>query len=175
MLQEQVKKEEDQISIIIFKVGWEQFAIELLDVKEIIQAKQIRKLPGSLDYVDGIYNYRGEIIHVINLMKKLNLNDSILYDSKISDIDEHKNDHTKFIIILNFNNIHIGFLVNQIITVAQIDARDVVGLSPIFQTSLGLDYIKCIVKLKDRPRILLDLNKILAEVEQITIQKEIST
>ncbi len=67
------QKEIDQISILTFKIGWEEFVIDLLDVKEIIQAGQIRKLPKSIDYIDGIYNYRGEIIPVIYLKKKLDL------------------------------------------------------------------------------------------------------
>ena len=61
----------DQMSIIIFEVAGEQFGIDLLDVKEIIKAGQIRRLPKSLDFVEGIYNYRGDIIHIINLKKKI--------------------------------------------------------------------------------------------------------
>lgn len=84
MIQDQEYKNINQVSILIFQIGWEQFVIDLVDVKEIIQAGQIRKLPKSLEYIDGIYNYRGEIIHIVNLKKKLQLNEYMLYCSKNS-------------------------------------------------------------------------------------------
>ena len=61
----------DQLSVVLFETEGEQFAINLYDTKEIILAGQIRKLPQSYEFVEGIYNYRGDIIHIINLSKKL--------------------------------------------------------------------------------------------------------
>jgi len=55
MTQELIENNGNLKSFIIFQIGWEQFAIDFLDVKEIIRAGQIRKLPKSLDFVDGIY------------------------------------------------------------------------------------------------------------------------
>ena len=75
MYQEQIKNELDKTSVIIFEIGLEEFAIELSSIKEIVKAGQIRKLPKSLDFIDGIYNYRGDIIHILNLEKVLNLHD----------------------------------------------------------------------------------------------------
>ena len=84
MSQNAYEGQDHQVSILSFQIGWEEFCIDLYQVKEIIQAGLIRKLPKSLDYIDGIYNYRGEIIHVINLKKKLNLDQYVLYHSKYS-------------------------------------------------------------------------------------------
>jgi len=41
----------------------------------MVQADQIRELPEILVYIDGIYNYRGEIIRIVNLKMKLNLDE----------------------------------------------------------------------------------------------------
>ncbi|MFX1395034.1 MAG: chemotaxis protein CheW [Promethearchaeota archaeon] len=187
----------DQLSIIVFEIGWEQFVIELLDAKEIIQSGQIRRLPKSLDFIEGIYNYRGDIIHIINLKKKLNLDKYSIYKSVRSSItsaeenelaeneteenksmengSEENGSEKNFIIIVNINNKNIGFFVDRIINVAQISAKKVEALSPIFQTSIGIEYIKGIVKFEDRPRILIDLGKVLSEAEQYSIQKEVFT
>lgn len=168
----------EQISIIIFEVNKEQFAINLLEVKEIVQANQIRRLPKSFDFVEGIYNYRGEIIHIVNLKKKLNLNNTFLHKSKKnSSNDEADQDSlgstTNFIIILNIIDTFIGFLVDRIINVINIDRKSLVDLSPIFQTNVGIEYVKGIIKLKDKPRILIDLSKVLNEAEHSTIKKEL--
>ncbi|MFW9873837.1 MAG: chemotaxis protein CheW [Candidatus Thorarchaeota archaeon] len=176
MIQDQEYKDRNQVSILIFQIGWEQFVIDLLDVKEIIQAGQIRKLPKSLDYIDGIYNYRGEIIHVVNLKKKLNLNEYMLYRSKNSSTEEENYSKTKrYIIILKVDNNLIGFYVDRIINIDHIDINEIVELSPIFQTSVAMEYIKGVINFKERPRIMLDLGKILNEVEKFKIQQDISS
>ena len=175
MIQDQEYKDINQVSILIFQIGWEQFVIDLFDVKEIIQAGQIRKLPKSLDYIDGIYNYRGEIIHVVNLKKKLNLNEYMLYRSKNSSTGEEDYSTKRYIIILKVDNTLIGFYVDRIINIDHLDVNQIVELSPIFQTSVAMEYIKGVINFKERPRIMLDLSKILNEVEKFKIQQDMSS
>jgi purine-binding chemotaxis protein CheW len=193
MQKKMFRDKDQQISIIIFEVGWEEFAIDLLDVKEIIQTGHVRKLPQSLDFIDGIYNYRGDIIHIINLRKKLNLDEYRLYRSKEDlyaaeqkrdgnndggTIETSRNDGNnngsgnKYIIIVNIDNKNIGFYADKIHNVSQINAEDIVDLRPIFQTSVNANYIKGVIKFEDRPRILINLAKILTEEEKLIIKKQ---
>lgn len=165
----------EQVSILTFQVGWEQFVVDLLDVKEIIQAGQIRKLPKSLNFIDGIYNYRGDIIHIINLKKKLNLNIYILYESQRSSFDQDSSTYNQFIIILKVDNDLIGFYVDKIVSIDHILPDEIVGLSPIFQTSVAIEFIKGIINFKDRPRVMLDLSKIFNEVEIFRIEQDLSS
>jgi len=158
MYQEQIRNKLDKTSVIIFEIGLEEFAIELSTIKEIVKAGQIRKLPKSL--------------HILNLEKVLNLQENYLYKSKLA-LSEVKNKSKKnFIIILDIAGVFIGFFADQIINIAHINAEDIVGLSSIFQTSVGMENIKGIIKFKDRPRILLDLSNVLNEIDYLTIQKE---
>jgi len=174
MVQKQEYENMDQISILSFQIGWEEFVIDLFDVKEIIQAGLIRKLPKSLDYIDGIYNYRGEIIHIINMKKKLNLDQYVLY-SKHSSFEQDSHKTKKFIIILKLDNDLIGFYVDSILSIDHIDPAEIVGLSPIFQTSVAMEFIKGIINFKERPRIMLDLRNIFREVEKFKIQQDLSS
>jgi len=169
------QKEIDQISILTFKIGWEEFVIDLLDVKEIIQAGQIRKLPKSIDYIDGIYNYRGEIIHVINLRKKLSLDQYLLYHQKFSSFDEDTSSTKNFIIILKVESDLVGFYVDQIISIDHVMPDEIIGLSPIFQTSVAQDFIKGIINFEDRPKVMLDLSKIFSEVEKFRVKEDLSS
>lgn len=169
-MQEGYYAQGDKLSVILFETEGEQFAINIYDTKEIILAGQIRKLPQSYDFIDGIYNYRGEIIHIVNLSKKLNLNEYKIYN--LNKNEENYSSEKKYIIIVSVNNVNTGFLVDRILDIENIDINLIEGLSPIFQTSVGIEYIKGIIKFKDRPRILLDLSKILSEVEQTIIEKE---
>ncbi|MFX1499839.1 MAG: chemotaxis protein CheW [Promethearchaeota archaeon] len=164
----------NQVSILSFQIGWEEFCIDLYDVKEIIQAGLVRKLPKSLDYIDGIYNYRGEIIHIINLNKKLELSSSELYHSRRSSSKKESKTKKKFIIILKVDSDLIGFYSDSILSIDHINPAEIIGLSPIFQTSVAMEYIKGIIKFEERPRILLNLSKIFSDVDKLRIQQDLS-
>ena len=160
------------VSVIIFEVDGEQFALDLITAREIVEKGQIRRLPQTYDYVEGIYNYRGDIIYVISLSKKLQLYKYRSLRIKESE-EEQANESDKYLIIVTINNVNTGFLVDRIINISHIESKSIVGLSPIFETSISMEYVKGIVKFEDRPRILLDVEKILTEAEQLKIQKEI--
>ncbi|MHA1149674.1 MAG: chemotaxis protein CheW [Promethearchaeota archaeon] len=180
MQEETYLEEENQISVVIFEVNREEFAIDLLEVKEIIQAGQIRKLPQSLDFVDGIYNYRGDIIHIINLNKKLKIIDHRLYKKhqKEKNVDEEdteaelKEEGKNLIIISYLNEDLIGFYVDKIINITSVDYNKIMGLSPIIQTSLSLKYIRGVIKFDEKPRILINLENILSDDEKTKIQED---
>jgi purine-binding chemotaxis protein CheW len=166
--------EKGTISVIIFEVEGEQFAIDLLHAREIIQKGQIRRLPQTFEFVEGIYNYRGDIIYVINLSKKLELHKYRSYKSKEEGEEEEDQSDEKYLIIVNINNVNTGLLVDRIINISHIKNNELVGLSPIFETSISMEFIQGIIKFTDRPRILLNVDKILTEAEQVKIQKELS-
>ena len=171
---EKSETEVNALSVIIFEVEGEQFAIDLLHAREIIQKGQIRRLPQTFEFIEGIYNYRGDIIYVINLSKKLELHKYKSYKSEeVEEEDEEASDE-KYLVIVNINKVNTGLLVDRIINISHIKNKEIVGLSPIFETSISMEYIDGIIKFKDRPRILLNVDKILTEAEQVKIQKELS-
>jgi purine-binding chemotaxis protein CheW len=170
---EESETEKGTLSVIIFEVEGEQFAIDLLHTREIIQKGQIRRLPQTFEFIEGIYNYRGDIIYVINLSKKLELHKYKSYKSEEVDEDLEESDET-YLVIVNINNINTGLLVDRIINISHIKNKEIIGLSPIFETSISMEYIDGIIKFKDRPRILLNIDKILTEAEQVKIQKELN-
>ena len=166
--------EKGTISVIIFEVEGEEFAIDLLHAREIIQKGQIRRLPQTFEFVEGIYNYRGDIIYVISLSKKLELHKYRSYNSKEKEEEQEDQSDEKYLVIVNINNVNTGLLVDRIINISHIKSNELVGLSPIFETSISMEFIEGIIKFADRPRILLNVDKILTEAEQVKIQKELS-
>lgn len=172
MIQEEHQVKKDQYSLIIVEIAGEEFAIDLLEVKEIIKAGQIRRLPKSFEFVDGIYNYRGDIIHVVNLNKKLNLNNKKLYKTKMNE-SENKDSNNNFIIIVQIEEMILGFFVDSIMNVTHVRSENVVGLSPIIQTNVNAKCINGVVKFEDRPRVWLNLKNILSDSEKSLIQKDL--
>jgi len=61
------------IQVVEFVLGSEHFAIDLFDVKEVVEYTTITKLPNVPPYVRGIIDLRGEITMIIDLKHRLNI------------------------------------------------------------------------------------------------------
>ena len=70
------KDKQDTIQVVEFLLGNERFAIDLFDVKEVVEYTTITKLPNHPEYVRGIIDLRGEITTIIDLKHRLNIRDS---------------------------------------------------------------------------------------------------
>ncbi len=64
---------DDEIQVVEFILGDDQFAINLFDVKEIVEYTKITPLPGSARYIKGIIDLRGEITTIIDLKEKMGI------------------------------------------------------------------------------------------------------
>ncbi len=57
--------------ILTFIIEQQRFAIQLEAIERVIRAQAITKLTDSPDFIDGVIDYYGEVIAVINLRKRL--------------------------------------------------------------------------------------------------------
>jgi len=80
---------DDEIQIVEFCLEKELFAVNLFDVKEIVEYTKITPLPNSQRYIKGIIDLRGEITTIIDLKEKMGLfsSETILDQSRIIVID----------------------------------------------------------------------------------------
>lgn len=58
---------------MIFKLGAEVYGTPLLQVREVIENKTPKPVPGTPPAVEGVINLRGEVISVIDLRKLLKI------------------------------------------------------------------------------------------------------
>ena len=103
------RKEKDinEIQYLTFKIGIENYAIKLVENKEVIEPPGITKVPNTKKYVMGVINLRGQIVPVINLGNKLDLSS--------------ENNKGQRIIVVEVNNSLVGIMVD--------DVKDVVGIA----------------------------------------------
>jgi len=99
----------DTVQVVEFILGNEHFAIDLFDVKEVVEYTRITKLPNTPAYVKGIIDLRGEITTIIDL--KLNMN--ITENTEIAD-------ENKRIIVLDdtITRSKIGIMVDDVSSVS---------------------------------------------------------
>jgi purine-binding chemotaxis protein CheW len=89
-----LKKAENQsgkLQVVEFLLGREHYAIDLFDVREVVEYTSITQLPNTATYMKGIIDLRGEITTIIDLKERLNImekSDQPIENSRIIVLDE---------------------------------------------------------------------------------------
>jgi purine-binding chemotaxis protein CheW len=63
----------DEVQVVEFIIGEDKFAVNLFDVREIVEASRITPLPHAPTHVRGIIDLRGEITTIVDLRQLLQL------------------------------------------------------------------------------------------------------
>ncbi|MBO1514621.1 chemotaxis protein [Metabacillus bambusae] len=139
----------NELEIVEFSIGKNNFGINVIKVKEIIQPVKITKIPHSHPNVEGIIEIRGEILPVVNVANALGYSPS----------DDPKND--KFI-ITEFNKTKIVFHVHSVTQIHRISWDKIEKPSGMYQ---GLEsQITGVVKIHDEMVLMLDFEKIVVDI-----------
>jgi purine-binding chemotaxis protein CheW len=134
------------LQLVSFKIGEEEFGVDILKVQEINRMLAITKVPNAPVFVEGVVNLRGRIIPVVDLRCRLGM-PSIEHNSKTR------------IVVVELENRTVGFIVDEVSEVLRIP-RDITEPPPSMVANIEADYITAVGKLEDRLLILLDLDKI---------------
>lgn len=151
MNKDEHKKKDTLIQLVSFRLGSEVYAIDISRVQEIKRMVKITKVPQSPSYCEGVINLRGEVIMVIDLRTKL-------------DIEDIEWDKSTRIIVYDFEGIVTGMIVDAVEEVLRIPSSTIDSTLR-NATSTTSDYIQGVAKFEDRLLLLLDISKIAAETE----------
>jgi purine-binding chemotaxis protein CheW len=58
------------VQLCAFRVGSEEYAVDLMRIREIIRPLPVTPVPQAPEFVEGVVNLRGEIIPVIDVRRK---------------------------------------------------------------------------------------------------------
>lgn len=141
---------EELLQIVSFRVGDEEFGLDILRVQEIIRQQHLTRVPNSSDFVDGVINLRGRVIPVIALRKRFGQTQA-------------PSDAQTRIVVLEVQGMVLGFIVDSVPEVLRIPASAVVA--PPRLGKVEREYVSGVAKLEDRLLILLDVDRIMSAPE----------
>jgi purine-binding chemotaxis protein CheW len=55
--------------VVCFKIGKEEYGIDILLVQEILKLPVVTRLPKSVNYIMGVFDLRGKVVPVIDLSR----------------------------------------------------------------------------------------------------------
>ncbi len=151
------RADEEIYQLVGFKIGEEEFAVDILKVQEIIKLVDITPVPNSPDFVEGVINLRGKVIPIISLRKRFGF-------------EPKENDQRTRIVVVELEGKLVGFIVDAVTEVLRIPASTVEPPPPII-SKIESDYLKGVGKLDERLLILLDIDKVLTKKEKEAIEK----
>ncbi|MEN6349776.1 MAG: chemotaxis protein CheW [Syntrophomonas sp.] len=134
------------IQVVAFKLGKEEYAVDILHVQEINRLLNITRVPRTERYIEGVVNLRGNIVPIINLHTKYS-------------IQSAGDNEDKRIIVFQIDDLKVGIIVDEVSEVINIKAKDIEETSRVYE-SASSEHIKGVAKVDDRLMILLDLNRI---------------
>jgi len=147
----------EMLQLVSFKIGSEEFGVDILKVQEINRLVQITQVPNAPSFIEGVMNLRGKVVPIVNLRKRFGLS--------LKEYDKNTR-----IIVVDLNGKTVGFIVDSVSEVLRV-SKNVVEPPPELVSGIDSEYITGIAKLEDRLLILLDLEKILTVEEKQTLKE----
>jgi purine-binding chemotaxis protein CheW len=140
------------IQVIRFRLGEEDFAMDILQVEEIIRMMEITKVPKSPDFVEGVINLRDRVIPVVDLRKRF-------------DIPRKDADSQTRIIVLKTRPKRVGIIVDSVSEVLRLPT-ETVEESPSLVGNIDARCISGVAKIGQSLLMVLDAELILSSTEQ---------
>jgi len=138
---------EDFQELLCFKVGTEEYAVNIMEIREIIKPRGVTEVPRVPGFVKGILSLRGIIIPVFNMRKRLG--------HAVA-----QNSGGERIIVVNKGEEFCGILVDEVIQVAKL-ATAAIEPPPALLEGIDRDFVNGIGRYGGHMLILLNLEKIL--------------
>ena len=131
-----------EIKLIIFKLGREEYGMDILRVQEIKRMMGITRVPSTPTFIKGVINLRGSVLPVIDLRTRLGLVENDLTEA------------ARIIVVLVNDGI-VGFIVDEVVEVTTINTQDVEAAQTL-SSGLSADFISGIAKADTRLYIMLN-------------------
>jgi purine-binding chemotaxis protein CheW len=141
---------DDLLQLVVFKLGTEEFGVDIMQVQEIIRMPDLTRIPKSPSYIKGVINLRGKIIVVMSLDNKFHMNSNELTDESR-------------IIVVDIDGTVAGMVVDSVSEVIRMSGSNVDDAPEIISQKINAEYLKGVGKLDDRMLILLNMEHVLSE------------
>ena len=139
----------------VFKIGKEDFGVNISRVVEILKSQKIYFLPELPDSISGVINVRGEVIPLLDLRRRFGV-------------------HTKTgkcrIIVVRYEDEKRGLLVDEIDKIVPFSPEEISAPPAMFK-GLKTEYLTGLGKKEDRIVILLNIERLLTSEEKIVLRE----
>jgi purine-binding chemotaxis protein CheW len=144
-----------QVQLVTFKVGGEEFGLDVFQVHEILRFQAPTSVPRAPRFVEGVLDVRGTLVPIVDLRRR--------FETARAEVD----DDTR-IIVVDHATERLGLVVDSVTEVLRAPETAITP-PPSYIRGLAAEYLRGIVRIGERLVILLELDKILTSDERIAL------
>lgn len=149
-----------EMQVIVFRVGEENYGIDVNYIKGIEKLIPIVRVPTSVPHIKGIINLRGKVIPVMSLRSKFNL--PLQADT----------DNTRLLLV-SYDDMDVALLVDEVMEIENVAEKNYFD-TPIIVKSADTGYVKGIINNGDTLIIMIDHASLISVEEQSKMKDIIS-
>ncbi len=155
---------DETVQIVTFRVGTEQYGLEINSISEIVRPQKITPLPRMPEFIEGVINLRGTIIPIVDLRKRFAL--ATIHD-----------DSRQLRMMITRGAVHgatgngkelLGLVVDGVNEVIHVLKKDIEA-APKAAMGASSDFITGMGKVAGLLVILLDITRILSQHERVAL------
>lgn len=141
----------DRREFLVFSLGSEEYAIDILRVQEIRGYENVTRIAGAPDFIKGVTNLRGSIVPVVDLRIKFQ-NAEVTYHEET------------VMVVVNVGRRVVGIVVDEVSDVLTL-GPDQISEAPEFSAGLPLAYLDGLGRLDNRMLVLVNVERLLTSEE----------
>ena len=150
----------DDIQLVTFRLAGQDFAFNIFQVERILRYEAPAPLPKAPAFLEGMLQYQGGAVPVIDLRKRLG-------------IAAPQEEGTR-IIVLEWDGTKLGAVVDAVTEVMQVPAAMVAAPQPIVR-GLAAEYITGIIVRDKRTIVVFNTAKLLSAQEKLSLESATAT
>lgn len=150
-------------TFLSFRIGTETFAVNVSKVLEVLQKQHVTVIPNTPEYIVGVFNFRGNIIPVIETRVKFNL--------------PKRAANEKYVIIVFDLQIEgkrsvIGAIADSVRDVISFDEEKIQDV-PELGVNYNTEFLTGMLKAEKGFTMILDIDKVFSK-DEVSIMKQVS-
>jgi purine-binding chemotaxis protein CheW len=143
--------------LVTFRLGTDFFAADIYSVERVLRYQKPTSIPNVPDWVDGVIEYRGRIIPVINLRLRFGL-------ERVPPQAESR------ILVFTVGKEWIGAVVDAVLEVASPTSDQLAPPPPLFR-GFSAEFVRGVVRRNDRLIVFLEVTKLLTTDERVVLER----
>jgi purine-binding chemotaxis protein CheW len=145
---------DDEIQVVIFRVGPQEFALDIFQIERILRYERPALLPSAPAFLEGVAQYGDSVVPVVDLRKRLEVPAELGDDVRT--------------MVLRIDATRVGVIVDQVLEVTRVDSTSIAPPPPMVR-GLAADYIAGIISRPNRTIVMLQAARLLNATERIAL------
>lgn len=146
----------EDIQVVTFRVGRQEFAFDILQVERILRYTPPSPLPKAPPFLEGVMQYGEGAVPVIDLRKRFELEATIREETRT--------------MILELETERVAVLVDEVREVMRVDSTTIAAPGAVV-SGLAAAYIAGIISRPGRTIIILNARKLLSSTERLALDQ----